>query len=115
METEVTGTQAPTSASPDLQTTLTNLEKFLKQKGLTHLDPANAVDQNAFAVSKSFATQHHLTTLTDLGKSGISVTLAATPECPQRPFCKPAAAQPALWWSRRKSALCRWTAATSFP
>jgi len=89
METEVTGTQSPTSASPDLQTTLTNLEKFLKQKGLTHLDPANAVDQNAFAVSKSFATAHHLTTLSDLGKAGISVALAATPECSSRPFCKP--------------------------
>jgi len=89
METAVTGNTSPTAASPDLQTTLTNLEKYLKQKGLTHLDPANAVDQNAFAVSKSFATQHHLTTLSDLGKSGISVTLAATPECPQRPFCQP--------------------------
>ena len=89
METEVTGNTSPTSASPDLQTTLTNLEKFLKKKGLTHLDPANAVDQNAFAVTKAFASQHNLTTLSDLGKAGISVTLAATPECPQRPFCKP--------------------------
>ena len=89
METEVTGNTSPTSASPDLQTTLTNLEKYLKQKGLTHLDPANAVDQNAFAVTKAFASQHNLTTLSDLGKAGISVTLAATPECPQRPFCKP--------------------------
>jgi osmoprotectant transport system substrate-binding protein len=89
METEVTGNTAPTSASPDLQTTLTNLEKFLKKKGLTHLEPADAVDQNAFAVSKSFASQHNLTTLTDLGKSGVSVTLAATSECPQRPFCEP--------------------------
>ena len=89
METEVTGNTAPTSASPDLQKTLTNLEKFLQKKGLTHLDPANAVDQNAFAVSKSFASQHNLTTLTDLGKAGVSVALAATPECPSRPFCKP--------------------------
>lgn len=89
LETEVTGNTAPTSASPDLQTTLTNLEKFAKQKGLTHLHAANAVDQNAFAVTKSFATQHKLTTLTDLGKTGMSVTLAATAECPDRPFCKP--------------------------
>jgi osmoprotectant transport system substrate-binding protein len=89
METEVTGNTSPTSASPDLQTTLTNLEKYLKQKDLTHLDPANAVDQNAFAVSKSFASQHHLTTLSDLGKSGVSVKLAAPPECASRPFCKP--------------------------
>jgi osmoprotectant transport system substrate-binding protein len=89
METEVTGNKSPTSASPDLRTTLTNLEKYLKQKGLTHLEPANAADQNAFAVTKSFATQHHLTTLSDLGKTGMSVVLAAPAECPTRPFCKP--------------------------
>ena len=89
METEVTGNTAPTSADPDLQTTLANLEKFLKKKGLTHLDPANAVDQNAFAVTKSFASKNNLTTLSDLGKLGGAITLAATPECPSRPFCKP--------------------------
>ena len=87
METEVTGNTAPTSASPDLQTTVTNLEKFLEKKGLTHLDPADAVDQNAFAVTKKFASDHKLTTLSDLG--GMTVTLAATEECPARPFCKP--------------------------
>ena len=89
METEVTGNTSPTSASPDLQTTLNNLEKFLSKKGLTHLDPSNAADQNAFAVTKAFATQHHLTTLSDLGKTGMSVVLAAPAECPSRPFCKP--------------------------
>jgi osmoprotectant transport system substrate-binding protein len=89
METEVTGNTSPTSASPDLQTTLTNLDRYLKKKGLDHLDPANAVDQNAFAVTKAFASQHHLTTLSDLGRSGVPVALAATPECPTRPFCKP--------------------------
>ncbi|MDQ1696790.1 MAG: osmoprotectant transport system substrate-binding protein [Frankiaceae bacterium] len=89
LQTEVTGTQSPTAASPDLQTTLTNLEKYAKKKGLTHLDPANAVDQNAFAVTTDYASQHHLTTLSDLGASGLSVKLAATAECSARPFCKP--------------------------
>ena len=89
METAVTGTQSPTAASPDLDTTVANLEKYLPKKGLTHLDPAQAVDQNAFAVTKDFASKHNLTTLTDLGKSGISVKLAAPAECPTRPFCKP--------------------------
>jgi osmoprotectant transport system substrate-binding protein len=89
LQTEVTGTKTPNAASPDLQTTLTNLEKYAKKKGLTHLDAANAVDQNAFAVTKAFASQHHLTTMSDLGSSGITVKLAATPECPTRPFCKP--------------------------
>jgi osmoprotectant transport system substrate-binding protein len=89
LETEVTGNQSPTAASPDLQTTLTNLEKYATQKGLTHLDAANAVDQNAFAVTTAYATQHHLTTLSDLGASGLSVKLAAPAECATRPFCKP--------------------------
>ena len=89
MQIEVTGTKNPTAADPDIDTTVANLEKYLGQKGLTHLDPAKAVDQNAFAVTKDFADQHHLKTLSDLGKSGISVKLAAPAECPTRPFCKP--------------------------
>jgi osmoprotectant transport system substrate-binding protein len=89
MQTEVTGTQTPDAASPDLDTTVANLEKYLPKKGLSHLDPAQAVDQNAFAVTKDFADKHQLKTLSDLGKSGISVKLAAPAECPTRPFCKP--------------------------
>jgi len=89
MQTAVTGTQTPDAASPDLDTTVANLEKYLPKKGLTHLDPAQAVDQNAFAVTKDFASKHNLTTLTDLGKSGITVKLAAPAECPTRPFCQP--------------------------
>lgn len=89
LQTEVTGTQAPNASSPDLQTTLTNLEKYAAKKGLTHLDPAQAVDQNAFAVAKAYAAQHKLTTLSDLGASGLTVKLAAPAECATRPFCKP--------------------------
>jgi osmoprotectant transport system substrate-binding protein len=70
-------------------TTLANLEKYAGQKGLTHLDAAKAVDQNAFAVTKAYASKNHLTTLSDLGKSGLSVKLAAPAECPKRPFCQP--------------------------
>src|SRR4051794_24215344 len=89
MQTAVTGTQSPDAASPDLDTTVANLDKYLPKKGLTHLDAAQAVDQNAFAVTKDFADKHNLKTLSDLGKSGISVKLAAPAECPTRPFCKP--------------------------
>ena len=89
MQIEVTGTKNPDAASPDLNTTVANLDKYLPKKGLTHLDAAQAVDQNAFAVTKDFAAKHNLKTLSDLGKSGISVKLAAPAECPTRPFCKP--------------------------
>jgi osmoprotectant transport system substrate-binding protein len=89
MQTEVTGTQSPNAASPDLDTTVANLDKYLPKKGLTHLNPAEAVDQNAFAVTQGFADKNNLKTLTDLGKSGISVKLGAPAECPTRPFCQP--------------------------
>ena len=51
--------------------------------------PSKAVDQNAFAVTKTFATSHNLTTLSDLGSSGVSVKLGAPAECSTRPFCQP--------------------------
>jgi osmoprotectant transport system substrate-binding protein len=89
LQTLVTGTQAPTAASPDLQTTMTNLKKYGDKRGLTALDPAQAVDQNAFAVTKDFASKNNLTTLSDLGKAGLSIKLAAPAECSTRPFCKP--------------------------
>ena len=89
LQTLVTGTQTPDAASPDLQTTMNNLRKYGDKRGLTPLDPAQAVDQNAFAVTKDFASKHNLTTLTDLGKTGLSIKLAAPGECPTRPFCKP--------------------------
>jgi osmoprotectant transport system substrate-binding protein len=68
---------------------LKNLKKYESKLGLTNLQPAQAVDQNAFAVTKAFATAHHLTTLSDLGNAGLPVKLAAPSECSSRPFCEP--------------------------
>lgn len=89
LQTEVTGTQSPTAGQPSLAATLAGLKKYGSQKGLTYLNPSQAVDQNAFAVTKQFATAHHLSTLSQLGASGVSVKLAAPAECPKRPYCEP--------------------------
>jgi osmoprotectant transport system substrate-binding protein len=89
LQTMVTGTQNPTAANPSLSVTLQHLGKWEKKLGLTNLKPAQAVDQNAFAVTKAFATAHHLTTLSQLGASGLPVKLAAPAECSSRPFCEP--------------------------
>jgi osmoprotectant transport system substrate-binding protein len=89
LQTMVTGTQTPDAASPSLSVTLRHLSKWEKKLGLTNLKPAQAVDQNAFAVTKAFATAHHLTTLSQLGASGLPVKLAAPAECSSRPFCEP--------------------------
>ena len=83
------GANAPSIASGDLSKTVQALTRVAQKRGLKVLKPTQAVDTNAYAVSKSFATKHHLKTLSDLGKSGIPVTIAAGEECKDRPFCEP--------------------------
>ncbi|MGW7084608.1 ABC transporter substrate-binding protein [Streptomyces sp. NPDC054871] len=83
------GADAKPVGSPDLDVTMKALRGLATPRGLTVLDPGKAVDQNAFAVTASFAEQHHLKTLSDLGKSGLKVRLAAGDECVQRPYCEP--------------------------
>lgn len=83
------GPNAEPVASSDADDTVKALKKLAEPRGLKVLDAGEAVDQNAFAVSRKFAKEHGLKTLTDLGKSGQKVKLAAGDECPKRPFCQP--------------------------
>lgn len=76
-------------ASNDVESTVAALEKLAEQRGLTVLDAGEAVDQNAFAVTKEFAEKHDLTSLSDLGDAGLDVRLAAGDECVERPYCQP--------------------------
>ncbi|MGW2384160.1 ABC transporter substrate-binding protein [Streptomyces sp. NPDC001658] len=83
------GADAEPVGSPDLNATMKALRRLATPRGLTVLDPGRAVDQNAFAVSASYAREHGLKTLSDLGASGLRVQLAAGDECVQRPYCEP--------------------------
>ncbi|MFC8194955.1 ABC transporter substrate-binding protein [Streptomyces sp. NPDC060006] len=83
------GPDAPAVGSPDLDSTMKALRKLAEPRGLTVLDPGEAVDQNAFAVTRAYAHRHGLRTLSDLGRSGLAVRLAAGDECVQRPYCEP--------------------------
>ncbi|GAA3309148.1 ABC transporter substrate-binding protein [Streptomyces cinereospinus] len=83
------GPDAPPAGSPDLGTTMKALRRLAAPRGLTVLAPGRAVDQNAFAVSASYARRHGLETLSDLGRSGLKVRLAAGDECVRRPYCAP--------------------------
>ncbi|MEV3869605.1 ABC transporter substrate-binding protein [Streptomyces sp. NPDC049906] len=83
------GPDAPPVGSPDLRATMEALRRLATPRGLTVLDPGRAVDQNAFAVSAAYAREHGLKTLSDLGRSGLPVRLAAGDECVQRPYCEP--------------------------
>jgi osmoprotectant transport system substrate-binding protein len=82
------GDNAPKVASPDEAATLAELNKLAAKEGLTALQPAKAEDANAFAVTKQFADSNHITTLSDLGASGLSVKLGGNSDCPQRADCQ---------------------------
>lgn len=83
------GDAAEPVASSDVDETVAALTELAEPLGLAVLEPAEATDQNAFAVTEEFATTNDLVTLSDLGALGEPIVLAATPECPERPFCEP--------------------------
>ncbi|WP_434975504.1 ABC transporter substrate-binding protein [Streptomyces mesophilus] len=92
LNAKVNGPDAPKDkpvASSDVAKTVAELEKLAKPRGLSVLPAGEAVDQNAFAVSKEFAEKNNLKTLSDLGKSKLKVKIAAGEECEVRPFCAP--------------------------
>ncbi|MEU9121215.1 ABC transporter substrate-binding protein [Streptomyces sp. NPDC048506] len=83
------GSKAEPVASSDIDKTVAALKKLAGPRGLKVLPAGAATDQNAFAVSKEFAAERHLKTLSDLGKSKQKVKLASGEECETRVFCKP--------------------------
>jgi osmoprotectant transport system substrate-binding protein len=88
---KINGPDAEPVASSDLEETLTNLTALGEQAGLVFGEPAEAADQNAFAVNKTLADDLGVTTLSELAKAcdDGSLVLGGPPECPERPFCQP--------------------------
>jgi osmoprotectant transport system substrate-binding protein len=78
-------------ASGDVQETLDALQPLAEKAGLVFGEPADAVDQNAFAVTQEFADQLGVTTLSELADacSDGSLVLGGPTECPTRPYCQP--------------------------
>ncbi|MFF2193354.1 ABC transporter substrate-binding protein [Streptomyces sp. NPDC058157] len=92
LNAKVNGKDAPKDkpvASSDAKATVAALDKLAAPLGIKPLEAGEAVDQNAFAVSREFAQKNNLKTLSDLGKSGLKVKIAAGDECSVRPFCAP--------------------------
>jgi osmoprotectant transport system substrate-binding protein len=82
------GPDAKPVATNDPAATVAAMTQLATAKGLAVLQPAKAADQNGFAVSKKFAAANgNLTTLSQLAALNKPIKLAATEECPDRPFC----------------------------
>ena len=90
LNTKANGAAAESPASGDIEETLAALRPLAEARGLTVLTPAEATDQNTFAVTKAFADRYSVATLSDLATNCAGgITLGGPPECPQRPFCQP--------------------------
>lgn len=92
LNAKANGPKAPEEkpvASGDPAATTEALKKLAEPRGLKVLAYGDAVDQNAFAVTKEFAAKNKLTTLSDLGAAKLKVKIAAGDECAVRPFCAP--------------------------
>lgn len=88
----INGPDAPSDspiATNDAAETVEAMRPLAEERGLLVLEPAEAADQNGFAVTQEFADANSVSTLSDLGALGQPIVLAAVEECPERPFCQP--------------------------
>ncbi|MFL6062801.1 MAG: glycine betaine ABC transporter substrate-binding protein [Marmoricola sp.] len=85
---QANGDKAAEVATHDANATVAKLKELGDKYGITALDPAEAQDANAFAVTKKFADAHNLKTLSDLAALGQEITLGAAPDCDGRQDCK---------------------------
>jgi osmoprotectant transport system substrate-binding protein len=65
------------------------LREALAPRGVEVLAAASAEDQNGFAVSRAFATEHRISTLSELAPLAPGLTFGGPPECRDRPLCLP--------------------------
>jgi osmoprotectant transport system substrate-binding protein len=87
----IEGDDSTEVASGDVDATVEALTPLAEGVGLVFGEPAEAADQNAFAVTREFADQVGVTTLTELADAcgDGSLTLGGPGECPERPACQP--------------------------
>jgi osmoprotectant transport system substrate-binding protein len=74
-------------ATPDVDANVQKLRERLAAKQLTALAPSEAIDQNAFAVTKETAEKYKLEKMSDLAPIAGQLVLGGPPECATRPFC----------------------------
>src|SRR5262245_49916679 len=76
-------------ATSEVDPTFAKLTPLLKAKGLVGLTPSDAVDTNAFVVTKKTSDDWGVTTLSDLAKNGNDIKLGAPQDCETNGFCIP--------------------------
>ncbi len=89
LNVKVNGDGADPVASPDLEESTDHLRDLGAEVGLEFGQPAEAANQNAYAVTQEFADEHGVSTLSELADTCGELSLGGPPECPDRAFCQP--------------------------
>lgn len=77
------------AASADVDESLGKLQPLLEERGLTALDPSEAVNQNIFVMTAERSEELGITTLSDLAEKGADLKLGAPQDCEENAFCIP--------------------------
>ncbi len=87
----IEGDDTTTVASGDVDETVEVLTPLAEADGLVVGEPAEAADQNAFAVTQAFADELGVSTLSELAEAcgDGSLSLGGPGECPTRAACQP--------------------------
>ena len=85
LNTTQNGADAEPLTTSDAEESISAAEDLLTEQGITLLEPSEATDTNAFFVTQEFSESEGVTSLSDL--EGMSVTLAAAPDCEGRTDC----------------------------
>lgn len=88
LNTQANGEGAEPITSNDPEGSLSALEPLATEAGITMLEPAEATNQNAYAVTQEFADENGVETLSDLAGLGEPTKLAAAPDCEGRDDCE---------------------------
>jgi osmoprotectant transport system substrate-binding protein len=76
-------------ATGDVGATAQKLEGYLTPLGLTGLTPSDAVDTNAFVITKATSEKYGIKSLSDLASKGKDLKMGAPADCETNPFCIP--------------------------
>jgi osmoprotectant transport system substrate-binding protein len=88
LNTQKNGENAEPITTNDPEESLQALEPLAEEAGITMLEPSEATDQNAYAVTQEFSDENGVETLSDLAAMGEPIKLAAAPDCEGRDDCE---------------------------
>jgi len=74
-------------ATSDAQETTDKLQTYLDDIDLVAFDATEAVDTNAFVMTKEKSDELGITSLSDLAEKGADLTIGAPNDCVDNPFC----------------------------